>query len=159
MEFCAGTLWGVIEKSYQGPALPTDKKVLYQIANGLDYIHSQNVIHHDIKPENILISMTGQITQIKLSDFGSSKEINTQGTFSLSGLKGTRLWMAPELLLENNTKENKITKESDIFPCGVVFFVFLNRENGWIHPFGDTKDHYMIEGNIRTGQRTSFKSN
>jgi serine/threonine protein kinase len=156
MEFCAGTLLGVIEKTYKGPALPTDKKVLYQIANGLEYIHLKKVLHRDIKPENILISTTGQI---KLSDFGSSKEISTQGKCSLSGRKGTRLWMAPELLLENNTKEYKITKASDIFPCGVVFFVFLNRENGWIHPFGDTKDHYIIEGNIRTGQPTNFESN
>ena len=93
MELCAGTLGEVIDKTYKGPAYPSDPIVLYQIADGLDYIHSQKLIHRDIKPDNILISMNGQL---KLSDFGLSKQISTRDTCSMSGMKGTLLWMAPD---------------------------------------------------------------
>ncbi len=148
-----GTLGDVIGAKYQGPAvLPTDKQVMYQIADGLDYIHSQNVIHRDIKPENILISMTGQM---KLSDFGLSKHISTGSTYCFSGLKGTLLWMAPELRSKNESAR-VLAQMSDIFPCGCVFFVFLTREKGGIHPFGDTEDHIKIQNNIRKGNLTNF---
>lgn len=141
----------MIEKKYKGPALPSDQIVLYQIADGLDYIHSNNLIHRDIKPENILISMAGKM---KLSDFGLSKQISTRGTCSMSGIKGTLLWMAPEFF-ENNGKGNP---KCDIFPCGCVFFVFLTRENGGIHPFGDTKDPLKIQLNIRDGKPVNIDS-
>jgi serine/threonine protein kinase len=156
MELCVGTLGDVIEAKYQGPAaLPTDKQVMYQIANGLDYIHWKKLVHRDIKPENILISTTGQM---KLSDFGLSKQISTRGTCSMSGIKGTLLWMAPELLSSNNGVNNKATPKCDVFPCGCVFFVFLTRDNGGIHPFGDLSDHLQVQVNIREGKPVNIQS-
>jgi serine/threonine protein kinase len=154
LELCAGTLSEVIDKTYKGPAYPSDPIVLYQIADGLDYIHSKKLIHRDIKPENILISMNGQ--QLKLSDFGLSKQISLRDTCSMSGTKGTLLWMAPELRGDDN---NKATPKCDVFPCGCVFFVFLTRENGGIHPFGDMKDHLEVQINIRSGKLINIDSN
>jgi serine/threonine protein kinase len=156
LELCAGTLSEVIDKTYKGPTYPSDPIVLYQIADGLDYIHSQKLIHRDIKPENILISMNGQ--QLKLSDFGLSKRISIRDTCSMSGTKGTLLWMAPEL--QGNNK--KATPKCDVFPCGCVFFVFLTRENGGIHPFGDMKDPLRLQAlqlNIRSGKPINIDSN
>ena len=144
----------MIDKTYKGPPyLPSDPIVLYQIADGLDYIHSRKRIHRDIKPDNILISMNGQ--QLKLSDFGLSKRISIRDTCSMSGTKGTLLWMAPEL--QGNNK--KATPKCDVFPCGCVFFVFLTRENGGIHPFGDMKDHLEVQINIRSGKLINIDSN
>ncbi len=97
LELCAGTLTQCIAKAYKEPELPPDVIVLYQIANGLHYIHSRNLVHRDVKPDNILISMTTPV-QMKLSDFGLVKKISPQGTFTQSGLKGTLKWMAPEIL-------------------------------------------------------------
>ncbi|KZS17821.1 Uncharacterized protein APZ42_015816 [Daphnia magna] len=146
LELCAGTLEEVIDKTFEGPMLPPDQVVLCEIADGLDYIHSQKLVHRDIKPENILISSSGKM---KLSDFGLSKQISTRDTCSMSGLKGTLLWMAPEL--RGNNEPNKATSKCDVFPCGCVFFVFLTRENGGIHPFGDKQDHLQVQINIREG--------
>ena len=155
MELCAGTLGEVIEKKYKGPSYPSDPIVLYQIADGLDYIHSKKLIHRDIKPENILISMNGQ--QLKLSDFGLSKRISIRDTCSMSGTKGTLLWMAPEL--QGNNK--KATPKCDVFPCGCVFFVFLTRENG--DPFGDMlKDLLRLQAlqlNSSSGKLINIDSN
>ena len=154
MELCAGTLDEVIDKTYKGPAIPSDPIVLYQIADGLDYIHSQKLIHRDIKPENILISMNGQ--QLKLSDFGLSKRISNRDTCSMSGMKGTLLWMAPEFRGDDNNI--KATPKCDVFPCGCVFFVFLTRKNGGIHPFGDIKDHLKVQLNICSGNLINIDS-
>jgi serine/threonine protein kinase len=154
LELCAGTLSEVIENTYKGPAQPSDAIVLYQIADGLDYIHSKKLIHRDIKPDNILISTAGKM---KLSDFGLSKQISTRGTCSMSGIKGTLLWMAPELR-GNNGVNNKATPKCDVFPCGCVFFVFLTRENGGIHPFGDLSDHLEVQVNIRGGKPINIQS-
>ncbi|XP_057371838.1 uncharacterized protein LOC130692784 isoform X2 [Daphnia carinata] len=140
LELCAGTLTNFCEKKYQGPPLPQDELVLYQIANGLHYIHSSGLVHRDVKPDNILISMTSPPT-IKLSDFGLCKKVSHQETFSQSALKGTRDWMAPEMLEIMNDSENEKnelphgTIESDTFSAGCVFFYFLTRGS---HPFGNS---------------------
>lgn len=136
-EKCDGSLEQVFQNKYTGPPLPSDAAVvLYQIANGLEYIHSQDMIHRDIKPDNVLISKG----IIKITDFGLSKKI-TAGVYEMSGKKGTLSWMAPEVLcwyLENQDGnqivENKFTQKSDIFSAGCVFFMYVTEGK---HPFGD----------------------
>jgi serine/threonine protein kinase len=135
LELCAGTLTQCIAKDYNGPKLPPDGIVLYQIANGLHYVHSQYLVHRSVKPDNILISMTTPV-QMKLADFGFVKKISPQGTFTQSGLKGTEKWMAPEILElmdDTITELPHGTIQSDTFAAGCVFFYFLTRGK---HPFG-----------------------
>jgi serine/threonine protein kinase len=144
LELCAGTLTQCIAKEYNGP-MPPDGIVLYQIANGLHFIHSQNLVHRDVKPDNILISITTPI-QMKLSDFGYVKKISPQGTFTQqSGLKGTLNWMAPEILElmdDSITELPHGTIQSDTFAAGCVFFYFLT---GGKHPFGNS---VTVPGNV-----------
>jgi serine/threonine protein kinase len=151
---CLGTLFQVIQKTYNGPPLPSDRDVLYQIANGLHYIHSNTLVHRDIKPENILISIIGTI---KLSDFGLKGQ--TEDKCYITGLKGTLLWKAPEQFQANHEDiEIEIAQKCDVFSCGCVFFVFLTRENSGIHPFGDIADHLQIYANIQEGNAINIHS-
>ncbi|KZS21178.1 Uncharacterized protein APZ42_011945 [Daphnia magna] len=69
LELCAGTLTDYCGSKSKGPILPPDELVLYQIANGLNYIHSRDLVHHDVKPDNILISMSTPV-KMKSSDYG-----------------------------------------------------------------------------------------
>jgi serine/threonine-protein kinase/endoribonuclease IRE1 len=137
LELCAGTLKNYCEKKYNGPELPPDGVVLYQIANGLHYIHSQNLVHRDVKPDNILISMTTPV-QMKLSDFGFVKKTSHGGTFEQSRVGiGTEMWMAPEILKPwmNNTSPNDLPHgsiQSDTFAAGCVVFYVATRGR---HPF------------------------
>jgi serine/threonine-protein kinase/endoribonuclease IRE1 len=142
LELCAGTLKDYCDKKYNGP-MPPDVLVLYQIANGLHYIHSRNLVHRDVKPENILISMTTPV-QMKLSDFGFVEKTSPQGTFELSGLQGTEKWMAPEILKladETITELPDGTIKSDIWGAGCVFFFFLTRGT---HPYGSNSFEIMM---------------
>nr|CAH0106343.1 unnamed protein product [Daphnia galeata] len=120
-------------KKYRGPQLPDNFTVLFQLASGLEHIHSKNLIHRDIKPENVLIHIDSvQKVTMKWADFGLSKPVNDRGTFTLSGLKGTNNWMAPELLKDAATRtRGNVT--SDVFGEGLVFGYYLS--NGK-HPYG-----------------------
>ena len=71
-------------KRFTGP-LPSELEVLYQIADGLAFLHSKKIVHGDIKPENILIfpgdnGKPDQGPQMKLTDFGLSKLFKTKST-------------------------------------------------------------------------------
>ena len=90
------------------------KIYLKQILDGLEYLHSKGVVHRDIKSANILVDLKGNI---KLSDFGVSGQISLKKNEGESGflesLKGTLLWMAPEVICQT-----KYGKKADIWSLG-----------------------------------------
>ncbi|KAI5300317.1 hypothetical protein KEM55_008224, partial [Ascosphaera atra] len=73
-----------------------------QILHALHYLHSENVTHRDVKPENILISSMNPL-RVKLGDFGLSKivDVDAEGGFAagtfLKTFCGTLLYCAPEV--------------------------------------------------------------
>lgn len=133
--------------------MPSDRDVLLQLAIGLEYIHSKNVIHRDVKPANVLISMDGVI---KLADFGLSKIVERcSKTFTHSGAKGTRRWLAPELLSAAKTGQKiRGSGKSDIFALGCLYFFFLVPA---IHPFGNEAEE-VVQGRIVRGEPVHIES-
>jgi serine/threonine protein kinase len=122
--------------------MPPKIEVIQQLAEGLEYIHKKKLIHRDIKPENVLIWVNPITDQVlmKWSGFGLSKEVNERGTYSMSGIRGTYNWLAPEtikLLEEDEANETeaqqKGTIKSDVFAEGLVFGYFLLKG---LHLFG-----------------------
>lgn len=68
--------------------------ILKRVLQGLVYLHSNGVIHRDIKADNILLDKSGNI---QISDFGVSSTLkNTEGCFTT--FIGTPYWMSPEIL-------------------------------------------------------------
>ncbi|KIJ65968.1 hypothetical protein HYDPIDRAFT_110083 [Hydnomerulius pinastri MD-312] len=95
--------------------------LLCQIAGGLAYLHTCNVVHGDIKPGNILINDEGQAV---LADFGLSRVLEVTG-FTTKSVPGTIRYMAPELLNPNPTPETasgtiRTTKEADVWAFAVA---------------------------------------
>ena len=70
---------------------------------GLAYIHSKNVIHRDIKLENILLSSNGQV---KICDFGVSKLLEDSEAKAFECC-GTPAYMAPEVIKVGQADKNK----------------------------------------------------
>jgi serine/threonine protein kinase len=121
-------------KKYRG-LMPPEKEVCLQLAKGLAYIHDKGLIHRDIKPENVLIwvDYTGEKVVMKWSGFGLSKQVNERGSHSISGMRGTNNWMAPEILKTTTSMHRRGTVKSDVFSAGLVFGYYLLDGD---HPFG-----------------------
>lgn len=69
--------------------------ILYQLARGLEFIAKENVVHRDIKTDNIFIKKVGDKMVFKIGDFGFAvkKQLN-------SDVVGTPIYMSPELFKE-----------------------------------------------------------
>lgn len=168
-ELCAASLDHLFlneddPKKYRGPMPPYDLMVLLQLSAGLEYIHSNELVHGDVRPENVLIS-TGtagsrQRVLMKWADFGLCRTDDK--------LKWKRSqWVAPEQIDHEDDEDKRnarkhgagsreqtraATTESDIFSEGCVFFYFLL---GGIHPFGA---QWEITSNVVRNNPVNFKS-
>ncbi|XP_010144424.1 PREDICTED: interferon-induced, double-stranded RNA-activated protein kinase, partial [Buceros rhinoceros silvestris] len=115
MELCEqGPLENWIEKNRQ------DRKYYYmaqnkflQILRGVEYIHSEGLIHRDLKPQNIFISREDKI---KIGDFGLVTSVERE---TLTKDRGTSSYMAPE------QAGDKYGKEVDIYALGLIWFEML----------------------------------
>ncbi|GJE90806.1 Pkinase-domain-containing protein [Phanerochaete sordida] len=98
-----------------------------QILLGLNYLHSRDIIHRDIKGANMLVDNKGGI---KISDFGISKKVEDNlmpGTRAhRPSLQGSVFWMAPEVV-----KQTAYTQKADIWSIGCLIVEMLTGE----HPF------------------------
>ena len=90
------------------------------ISNGLNYLHSNNVIHCDVKPENILVS--GNLKIVKICDFNISI-INNFKNISSNFYKVTRYYRPPELFLKKNFNE-----KIDIWSFGIIMYEMESRK-------------------------------
>jgi PAS domain S-box-containing protein len=88
--------------------------IVYQILDGLNYLHSNNIIHFDIKPENIFIINKENDPQVKILDFGLS-EIKKHNNQNLSA-KGTLSYIAPEFFLD----PTKVSPKIDLYSLGIT---------------------------------------
>jgi serine/threonine protein kinase len=117
--------------------MPDYEGGLVQMASGLNHIHCMNFVHRDIKPANILIAICEGSPIFKISDFGLCKTTSRSGMFTVSGIKGTESYLAPEYMTVDLSKSNeqkvRCHNAIDIFSLGCVFYYFLT--NG-CHPFG-----------------------
>jgi serine/threonine protein kinase len=86
---------------------------------GLVYLHSQNVVHRDIKGANILTTKDGVV---KLADFGVAKQFSE--TTKQSSVVGTPYWMAPEIINIEEQNANT-TPACDIWSLGCTIIELL----------------------------------
>ncbi|KDO21909.1 TKL protein kinase [Saprolegnia parasitica CBS 223.65] len=107
-----GNLTSYLEKLANDESVPvvyTPIEILWVVANALNDLHAKNVVHRDIKPDNILLSST---YYIKVGDVGIAKEESTNMTTGA----GTSKWRAPEVL----TSGSRYGTPADIYSFGIL---------------------------------------
>jgi serine/threonine protein kinase len=113
MEYCnGGSLSTYIEEMRH---MPEDKiwDFLYQFCKGYQVLLDANLIHRDIKPDNILINDG----VFKIADFGLSKRIRDPSLIENLSFKGSPLYMAPEII-----EEKEGNSKIDVFSLGCVVY-------------------------------------
>ncbi|CAM0147562.1 unnamed protein product [Urochloa decumbens] len=101
----------------RGLAEHSARRVFHQLVSALDYCHSLGVYHRDVKPDNILVDVSGG--RIKVADFGLSALADAgRRDAPLHTVCGTPMFIAPEVFLRRGYDGAK----ADVWACGVVLF-------------------------------------
>jgi serine/threonine protein kinase len=103
-------------------------RLLHDAATGIEYLHSKDVLHRDIKCDNLLLDDRDRVL---VSDFGISKSsanatATVGGAAGGAGIKGSAPWMAPEALEGGAT-----TRAGDVYAFGIVMWEILSRKIPW----------------------------
>lgn len=94
------------------------RDLIKNLLEAIYYLHSHNVAHRDLKPQNLLLAHEGDDADVKIADFGFSKRVHTP--LSLLTRCGTPTYVAPEVL-----KNHPHDTAADMWSVGVILFVLL----------------------------------
>jgi serine/threonine protein kinase len=118
MELVEGIELGVLLKQRGSPGLPVDQCIEYtrQACEGLQYVHDQQIVHRDVKPQNLILSERGVV----VVDFGIARllgeEDETEGTVGI----GTPKYMAPEVFAGG-----RISPRTDVYGIAATLWSLI----------------------------------
>nr|AAB20707.1 raf protein [Xenopus laevis] len=100
-----------------------------QTAQGMDYLHAKNIIHRDMKSNNIFLH---EGLTVKIGDFGlATVKTRWSGSQQVEQLTGSILWMAPEVIrMQDN---NPFSFQSDVYSYGIVLYELMTGELPYSH--------------------------
>uniref|UniRef100_A0A1D2A7B3 non-specific serine/threonine protein kinase n=2 Tax=Auxenochlorella protothecoides TaxID=3075 RepID=A0A1D2A7B3_AUXPR len=134
-EFAQGELFQILEDD-RSLSEGVVRDVARQLVAALHYLHSHRIIHRDMKPQNILLSAAGTV---KLCDFGFARSLSAH-TLMVTSVKGTPLYMAPELV-----QERPYNHTVDLWSLGVILYELYVGQP----PFYTTSIYTLIKQIVR----------
>jgi serine/threonine-protein kinase ULK/ATG1 len=138
LEYCGGGDLQIFIRKHKRLEESVARGFLIQLARGLHFLHSKNVIHRDIKPQNLLLSEFSPNATIKFADFGFAKHLHEASMAQTPC--GTPLYMAPEIF-----EMKEYDAKADVWSIGCVLFEMCTGEP----PFKGS-NHRELFMNIRS---------
>ncbi|GBG30666.1 Mitogen-activated protein kinase kinase kinase 2 [Hondaea fermentalgiana] len=127
LEYVPGGSLSSVIKEFGALSVDLTRKYTYQMLLGIQYLHSMNVIHRDIKGANVLVTLDGTC---KLADFGCSRILSEMGTAdrdeTLRRIRGSVPWMAPEVV-----KETAYNLPADIWSLAATVLEMSSGSRPW----------------------------
>jgi len=124
-------------------------RILKQIMSAIMYCHMNNICHRDIKPENFLLKHKGDDSNIKLIDFGLSKQLSEDEI--MHAPNGTPYYIAPEIMTGN------YTKLVDNWSLGVLLYIMISGSPPF---YGPTNTHILraVQKGVYSLELKAFKT-
>ncbi|XP_023267080.1 serine/threonine-protein kinase SBK1-like [Seriola lalandi dorsalis] len=121
----AGDLFDIIPPQV---GLPEEmvKRCMQQLGLALDFMHSKNLVHRDVKPENVLL-FDRECRRIKLADFGMTRRVGCR----VKRVSGTIPYTAPEVCRASRAEGFLVTTSLDVWAFGVLVFCMLTGNFPW----------------------------
>jgi eukaryotic-like serine/threonine-protein kinase len=116
VELCRGTTLRRVLTKHRDMPPEVAAALGLDLASALAHAHAAGVIHRDLKPENVLIEI-GEQVDVKLTDFGIAKILDTQGVTSTGQVLGSPAHMAPEQI-----EGGEVDARADVFGLGVLLY-------------------------------------
>lgn len=144
-----GDLFQYLEKNH-GPGRgkdPIRKTMAKQALSAVAYLHSLNIIHRDIKSENLLLD---DQNNVKLSDFGFAVQLRPNQTeYWTENFEGTMGWFDPGSWFYIKNKGHSYDKKTDVYSCGILLSVLFGDD---FLPYSNKQSPYALEKAIRNGE-------
>lgn len=133
LDYCeGGTLRDILEQGTQ-LTLAEILTLIVEVLSALEHAHQKNIIHCDIKPENILLTLSPDGWQAKVSDFGIAR-LSQEFRGEHTGATGSPAYMAPERFYF------QVSAASDLYAVGIVLYELLMGDR----PFSGSYNQLMV---------------
>lgn len=133
-EYCSG---GNLSSLIHDPSRTYDALAITKaICSGMAYLHSQDILHRDLKADNVLLSSSGVV---KVSDFGFAKQRELASQAAIQSIVGSPSYVAPEVV-ENGLYSNKC----DVFSFGTIVWELHARMRPFFEHGAEYKNNYLL---------------
>ncbi|XP_042000684.1 serine/threonine-protein kinase ATG1c-like isoform X1 [Salvia splendens] len=140
LEYCKGGDLSMYIQQRQGKVSEaTAKHFMQQLAEGLKILRDNNLIHRDLKPQNLLLSTNGDNSTLKIADFGFARSLQPRGLAET--LCGSPLYMAPEIM-----QLQKYDAKADLWSVGAILFQLVTGKT----PFTGCNQIQLLQNIIKS---------
>ena len=120
MEYVEGQTLKEIIRSYEGDPMAVNRALdlIIQVCNGIGYAHRANLVHCDVKPQNIIVTVD---ERVKVADFGIARAISG----ATQQQQVSQVWGTPQYFSPEQAAGEAPTPASDVYAIGIILFEML----------------------------------